>query len=175
MSLGTKKESADHRYYVKHKQAMLEKGRQWKIQHPTYMQEYLKQYYQDNKEKLDTANKQWVLEHPLENTVVKRRNYTKNREIYKQNSRYRQTQRRLELFDILGGRKCSKCGYSEDTRALAFDHLRDDGLEDRKIHLRSSHLYNFYCKNPDLARANLQVLCCNCNSIKRYDLMNFKI
>jgi len=175
MSLGTKKQKADHRYYTKHKQAMLEKSREWKTLHPTYMQEYLKKYYADNKEKLDAKNKQWALEHPLENSVVKRRNYTKNRKVYRQRQRYLQLEKRLNLFDILGGRKCVRCGYSEDTRALTFHHVRDDGLEDRKIHDRQSQLYSFYLRNPDLAKANLQVLCCNCNAIEKYNTMGFKI
>ena len=175
MSLGTKKQQRDHRYYVKHKQAHQQKARAWKILHPTYMQAYLKKYYQDNKEKLDAANKQWTAEHPLENNVVKRRNYTKNRERYRQWRRETMKQNRLHLLDILGGRTCTKCGYSEDTRALTFHHVRDDGLEDRKIHSSSFSFYSFYSKNPELAKANLQVLCCNCNAIEKYNTMGFKI
>ena len=84
-------------------------------------------------------------------------------------------QNRLHLLDILGGRTCTKCGYSEDTRALTFHHVRDDGLEDRKIHSSSFSFYSFYSKNPELAKANLQVLCCNCNAIEKYNTMGFKI
>jgi hypothetical protein len=139
------------------------------------MQEYLKKYYADNKEKLDTANKQWVLEHPIKNRVIKQRNYTKNRKLYRQRYRQLTLEKRLKLFDVLGGKKCSRCGYSEDTRALTFHHVRDDGLEDRKIHDGQTHFYHFYLKNADLAKANLQVLCCNCNAIEKYNTMGFKI
>lgn len=80
---------------------------------------------------------------------------------------------RLRLLDILGGKKCVSCGYDKDFRALNFDHLRDDGRKDRKIHYNSYGFYRFYSENPEIAKSNLQVLCSNCNTIKKYDNMNY--
>jgi len=76
---------------------------------------------------------------------------------------------RLLLMDILGGRKCKYCGFT-DTRALHIDHIHGGGCKEYK----SQHGYNpmimyvFYVNHPDSAKKKLQVLCANCNSIKRY-------
>jgi hypothetical protein len=76
---------------------------------------------------------------------------------------------RNTLFDILGGAKCIKCGFT-DKRALQLDHKQGDGT--RKMHmeeLKDHHRYLKYIDNPELARKTFQVLCANCNSIKRYE------
>jgi hypothetical protein len=63
----------------------------------------------------------------------------------------------------LYGSKCTICGFS-DTRALQFDHVNDDGYADRKtrkslsIHPREIH---------NDATGKFQLLCANCNWIKR--------
>jgi hypothetical protein len=70
---------------------------------------------------------------------------------------------RHELLIILGGVKCVQCGYS-DERALAFDHIYNDGHFDRKLRTLD---YRKYLGNPSLAREKLQVLCANCNHMKQ--------
>lgn len=75
--------------------------------------------------------------------------------------------KRLELLKFLGG-KCVRCGYKRDIRALQFDHKEGDGNEERKI--RSGYsFWIYYSKHPELARARLQILCCNCNMIKKFE------
>lgn len=69
------------------------------------------------------------------------------------------------LFSILGAR-CVKCGF-DDTRVLQFDHIHGNGKNDRKT--LGSSIYPFYVKRPELALKTLQVLCANCNWIKRYE------
>lgn len=70
------------------------------------------------------------------------------------------------LFDILG-HECIKCGFS-DKRALQFDHINGGGSQERK----KSNCYQvmkLYNNNPILAREKLQVLCANCNWIKKHE------
>ena len=64
-----------------------------------------------------------------------------------------------------GSLKCAKCGYG-DLRALTIDHICGDGYEHRKKiktrqigHYLKSHNY------PE----GYQVLCMNCQMIKKYD------
>lgn len=65
--------------------------------------------------------------------------------------------------------KCCKCGFS-DFRALAIDHINNDGAEERKSGLRSNNLCRYILKLSDeKARKRYQVLCANCNWIKRVE------
>jgi len=90
-------------------------------------------------------------------------------DIYKdeKNSKARQRIKKYRaiLFSILG-KECIKCGYS-DMRALQFDHKEGNGRHDRKT--LGSSLYPYYVKRPELALKTLQVLCANCNYIKRVE------
>ena len=61
------------------------------------------------------------------------------------------------------GEKCSHCGFS-DIRALEIDHIKGDGKTDRKKYKGTSYYY-FILNDPDPER--YQVLCSNCNVIKR--------
>ena len=73
-----------------------------------------------------------------------------------------------ELYVILGGKTCVECGFS-DERALAFDHIHDDGVQERKQNKSRQLRYSYYTKNPQIAKQRLQVLCMNCNKIKIYN------
>lgn len=73
------------------------------------------------------------------------------------------------VFDHYG-RKCVWCGF-DDPRALSIDHKDSDGAD----HRRKLGGVNFYRwlvrqKFPD----NFQVLCMNCQFIKRHDNHEFK-
>lgn len=63
----------------------------------------------------------------------------------------------------LGG-KCKKCSFS-DYRALQIDHVNGDGSEERKI--RKSINRKIVLNLTDVSR--YQLLCANCNWIKRVE------
>lgn len=69
------------------------------------------------------------------------------------------------LFQLLGD-KCVICGFS-DKRALEFDHINGGGSKQRKILNSSKGIHAYYAERPELAKKELQVLCANCNRIKR--------
>jgi len=71
---------------------------------------------------------------------------------------------REEIFDKLG-HVCSECGFS-DKRALQIDHVHGRGKEDHKQYHRNS---NYYKKVLADADGSFQILCANCNWIKRYE------
>ena len=76
---------------------------------------------------------------------------------------------KTKLFNLLGGKKCVDCGYDKDVRALQFDHIADDGHNTRRKKGQSDQTrYAYWLRNPELAKKKLQVLCSNCNQIKRY-------
>jgi hypothetical protein len=72
---------------------------------------------------------------------------------------------RLEIFAFFGG-ECVRCGFS-DTRALQLDHVNGDGMRGRNWYLGKR--YKYIKDHPDEARMRLQLLCANCNWIKRVD------
>ena len=65
------------------------------------------------------------------------------------------------------GYRCAHCGYSEDSRALQFDHIKGDGALDRKLHGAGSAMTKHYYKNPEIVMNKFQILCANCNWIKK--------
>jgi hypothetical protein len=73
------------------------------------------------------------------------------------------TTTRQKLVEMLGG-VCARCGFA-DKRALQIDHINGDGANDRKL-LRGG-IFAYYLDVPEHAREKLQVLCANCNWIKR--------
>ena len=61
-----------------------------------------------------------------------------------------------------------KCGFS-DIRALQLDHIAGGGLKERDKFKGPVTMYYYYSKNLDIAKEKLQVLCANCNYVKRYE------
>lgn len=68
------------------------------------------------------------------------------------------------------GERCVRCGFS-DRRALQFDHIAGGGTQDRKRYAPSSNSYWRYVL--DAPKGKFQVLCANCNSIKRHENKEF--
>jgi len=70
----------------------------------------------------------------------------------------------------LGG-KCAKCGF-DDYRALQIDHINGDGYKERKSkgvgqkYIGNCNTVKKVCKGE---LKNYQLLCANCNWIKRYE------
>jgi hypothetical protein len=73
-----------------------------------------------------------------------------------------------QLYELLGN-KCCKCGFN-DIRALQLDHILGDGYKERK----NRKYYSYYVNNPLEAILKLQLLCANCNWIKRIKYKEFK-
>jgi hypothetical protein len=71
---------------------------------------------------------------------------------------------RTDTVMLLGG-KCFRCGYS-DIRALQLDHVSGGGKKEFR-ELGKVQRYYYYSKHPEEARVRLQVLCANCNWIKK--------
>lgn len=69
---------------------------------------------------------------------------------------------RKEALEILGS-KCCKCGFS-DIRALQIDHINGGGNRERK-EKGDYAMYKGVILNPE----KYQLLCANCNWIKRHE------
>src|SRR3972149_6429912 len=73
---------------------------------------------------------------------------------------------RTKLFKILGGKKCSNCGFDNE-RALGFGHVDDAESFDYGQRGGSASSWEKYVSEPELARKSLQILCLNCNQINQ--------
>lgn len=93
-------------------------------------------------------------------------NLPKTREYLKKYLRENTQKKRKEVIEKLGGR-CIQCNFS-DIRALQVDHVNGGGNKERK---KLSGGPTFYNKVLESIKNNLkeyQLLCANCNWIKRY-------
>ena len=76
--------------------------------------------------------------------------------------------RKQMLFEAMGG-KCTKCGF-DDHRALCIDHIKGDGKTHRYgsgTRITGANLYRMLLASPEEIEGRFQLLCCNCNQIKK--------
>ena len=78
-------------------------------------------------------------------------------------ARYRQKIRSAVLAFL--GNKCNVCGF-DDYRALQVDHVRGGGSKERKKNKNSYQAYKLVLTDTT---GKYQLLCANCNWIKRYE------
>jgi len=91
-----------------------------------------------------------------------RQNSWDNYDPAKRKARYNQF--RQEAYAVLGGYKCCRCGF-DDPRALQIDHINGEGYKLRKIGTEVGE--TLYRKVVKLKGEGFQVLCANCNWIKK--------
>lgn len=77
-------------------------------------------------------------------------------------------QLKTRLMQILGQDACVYCGC-QLFPCLQFDHINSGGTRDAKrFGNQSIRMKQYYIKHPEEARKTLQVLCANCNWLKRW-------
>jgi hypothetical protein len=157
--------------------------------------EYLRDYYKKNREKCIASTKRWK-ENNLEKVKeIKRNDYEKHKEEYKKKSklwrennlkRYMDWQKkyhhsekylsrkrelthilRLKILHLLGD-KCVKCGFL-DWRTLQIDHIKGHGINEFKIFGRGDKYNRHILEKIQSGSKDYQLLCANCNWIKRYE------
>jgi hypothetical protein len=129
-----------------------QKSREWKLRNKKRVSEYNKQYYKENQD----YEIQRAREYRIKN-IEQHNNWSKTRTLYFKNI----------IYDILG-RKCVRCGYDDDIDCLQLDHINGNGRKQRG----SKSIRNFYCyyaSNHDIIKSDLQILCVNCNWLKRLE------
>ena len=70
--------------------------------------------------------------------------------------------KRKKILEKLGG-KCNQCGFN-DPRALQIDHINNDGYQERRKFLSGEQILNKVLEDTE---NRYQLLCANCNVIKR--------
>lgn len=124
-----------------------------------YMKVYMKKYYPKHKDEYNICSKKWIKDHP-----------EKRRLIHK---KYR-NQLRDKIIELLGGKcsnlNCAVIGGMTDWRALQIDHVNGGGNIEKQKYQRS--MYSYYKHILEQIKdgsKDYQLLCANCNWIKRYE------
>lgn len=113
----------------------------------------------------ENAQTRWRAKNPEKTREMYRRNariYSKSEKGHEARVRAR-NKRRAYIIEFFGG-KCVHCGF-DDPRALQMDHINGRNGADKigNVDMR----YKFLKENAKEARATYQMLCANCNFIKR--------
>jgi hypothetical protein len=73
-----------------------------------------------------------------------------------------------EIIRLMGG-SCARCGYS-DVRALQIDHINGGGSKElRTLGQWKTYQKVYYMVLDGSAKREYQILCANCNWIKRHE------
>lgn len=135
---------------VKKRENQRERRRRYKERHPERLRDAHRRWCERNRDRKNELQRGYVDRH--------RENVNRA-----QSEDYHGC--RLALFSILGF-VCVGCGCV-DHRVLEFDHVHNDGGEDRRRFNGMRSFYVHYAKHPEEAASKLQVLCRNCNWLKR--------
>lgn len=131
---------------------------------------YWRDFYHKNREKYAASalaryhkNKKEIL---LRTSIERKMDYKLDKAINKkvrESAKFRHRAAVIKLKDLMGG-KCVHCGFT-DYRALQVDHVDGKGYLDRRIKLKKNPAFKMkeISENPN----KYQLLCANCNWIKR--------
>lgn len=126
-----------------------------------YRAKHARDSRQKDKAAWATEMREWRLKH-----------HKRWRELYSRHGYKTSAIMRQALLAFFGGR-CVRCTFS-DWRALQLDHINGGGYKDNPKGTRRSS-YTLYAlirlteTKPDMMKAKYQLLCANCNWIKRYE------
>lgn len=138
-----------------------------------YMKQYGQLYYQEHKnELLKKSHDRYLKNRPhLLEGRHRRYLYDKDGLSIKSHNQYYQIRR--EILQLLGN-KCSNpnCDVPNgmaDIRALQIDHINGGGRKEVKSFPNSVAFYKFVLAQVKASSKDYQLLCANCNQIKRYE------
>jgi len=140
--------------------------------------EHQRIYAKQHKDKITKYQKRYRIKHRQAFNEYMKRWRNKHKELYtsyllknKEAKRRKRLAIRLEIISLLG-EKCVKCGYEKNIRALQIDHVNNDGYIERRKLKNSDRLYKHILKQVKNGSKNYQVLCANCNIIKKYKCLD---
>jgi len=130
--------------------------------------ERYKYWVSNNREHVNRMHREWASKNNEYKKEYHRKWYGKDIEKSRASKRATHLRRRNEIIDLLGG-KCKKCGF-DDKRALQVDHVFSDGATERREKQMSvSRMKRQILISMENMDGRYQLLCANCNWIKRYE------
>ena len=131
------------------------------------MSTYSPSYYDDHRSAILKRNSVYRAKKRQELNAAGQEYYDANKEEVKRKRRERHQKAKQEAFDALGG-KCKHCGFS-DPRALQIDHVYGRGNDEAKLRDKGEKYYHHVAKEVRSGSPKYQLLCANCNWIKRHE------
>lgn len=164
-------------WYEMHKQEYNARRREKYRSNPEKTKELNRLHYQNRKVKfLETLRNRY------HNDIEWRKRRDERNRKYRSTRKYKDKRNSIEreklkyyrnkVFEILGGYVCGNCGYNVDKRVLQVDHIYGGGNKERKLGYTYA-TWKKYAEDPELTKAKFQVLCANCNILKRYENNEF--
>ena len=129
--------------------------RRYKESHKEELRQKQVEYYRANRDKRIASSKASRLRHP-DHKIRNRQRLQRIR-----------ISKRKAVIEALGG-KCTKCGYCADWRAFQIDHINGGGNKFRQGKTPKQQ-YEDIIEDIKNNSGKYQLLCANCNQIKRYD------
>uniref|UniRef100_A0A6M3IR36 Putative homing endonuclease n=1 Tax=viral metagenome TaxID=1070528 RepID=A0A6M3IR36_9ZZZZ len=113
---------------------------------------YMERFRQEHKKERSKANCIWAKAH---------------KDKVNQWARNRRRRLRVEALRLLGG-KCVRCGFTNQ-KALQIDHINGKGRQNISSFSNSSAYLKAVIVSTENKEGIYQLLCANCNQIKRYE------
>ena len=108
------------------------------------------------------------------NPKIRRQNYEKNFENELAYAKDKRNEIMRKLKSILGNKcsnpNCRVPGGMDNRFCLQIDHKDGGGNKERIAFGGGLQMWKYYSEHPEEARAKLQILCANCNWIKRGEM-----
>lgn len=124
--------------------------------------EYMRGYSKTHKEQHNESVRKYRESHSEQCKETYKKYYQDHKEQRRQDSRNSFGKLRKKVLEKYGG-KCIRCGFS-DNRALQIDHIHGNGRREvEELHSR----WKFLRKVLVDTKGNYQLLCANCNVIKK--------
>lgn len=177
-----KRKLLDRAYYAANRARLLEKKRAYycqnrekilssqkaRIDKNPKLQEKRKEqnkiYYEKNRSERIAYVTKWRKQNPEKCKKYQRRTYANRSKHYQEYMRQTRQKYRMEAFEILGGARCKRCGL-DDLRVLQIDHVNGGGRGELSRIGGGNALVHQVRREP----SKYQVLCANCNWIKRHE------
>jgi hypothetical protein len=154
-------------------QSKLEANKRWRERHREQKREIDQRYRAAHREAIRETDQQYREAHREErNATIRQKrksgewkpNKGGRKPIYTFRSR---SKLRQQVIEALGG-KCRQCGF-DDWRALQVDHINGGGTQHRRTYVSMYRYYKDILASAQAQSGEYQLLCANCNQIKRYE------
>lgn len=171
-------------YVKEHWDEHLENGRRWRNNHLEQVRasgrEYASQhkeqhqlYEQTHRGERRLSSQKWRDNNREKCRVYQRKYYRTHTKAVQTDNKKRTSRARIQALIILVGTQhiiCNKCGYDVDVRALQIDKITGGHrkwAKEKKL-TNTLRFYYWIIKNPEFAIKEFQILCANCNYLKRH-------
>jgi hypothetical protein len=148
-------------------QAKLDANKRWRERHQEQKRETDQRYRKAHREAIRDVDRQYREAHREErNATIREKRKSGEWKPSAPSSRSR-AKLRQQIVAALGG-KCQRCGF-DDWRALQVDHINGGGTRHRGSYVSMHRYYKDILASAQAQSGEYQLLCANCNQIKRYE------